>query len=136
MRVSRHIDQQVSKQSINNPRRAVTGGQITEGDFQLIQSIRACLVDTWILTGRSDVHAGNKIRQRRMILPERHHAAQQVGTAQQRTVKHSRSADYDMTASAGSNMATVIVEFFSSQSVLTRFLKKQCVDRFEFVPCT
>src|SRR5271156_4037507 len=76
MRVSGDIDKQVAEQSIHDPRRAVVGWQVTECDLQLIQGIHTRLVYARILARRTDIHAGKQIRQRRMVLPERHQAAQ------------------------------------------------------------
>ena len=109
-------------------------GKLTKGDLQLIQGIHARLVYARRLARRADIHAGKQIRQRRMVLPERHHAAQQIRTAQERAVQHGRSADHDMAAAAGSEMAAVIGEFFSGQPITARFLEEHCVDLFEFVP--
>jgi hypothetical protein len=69
-----------------------------------------------------------------MVLPENQHAAQQIRTAQERAVQHGRSADHDMAAAAGSEVAAVVGEFFSGQPIMARFLEEDCVDLFEFVP--
>src|SRR5271167_4682652 len=87
-----------------------------------------------MLTRWADVPSGKQIRQRRVVLPERHHAAQQIRAAQYRAVHHRRSADYDMASAAGRDMAAVVVEFFRSQAITARFLGQHCVDLLEFVP--
>src|ERR1039458_8014947 len=71
-----------------------------------------------------------------MVLPESHHAAQKIRTAQERAVQHGRSADHDMAAAAGSEVAAVIGEFFGSQPIVACFLEEYCVDLFKFVPST
>ena len=48
--------------------------------------------------------------------------------------QHGRSADHDMAASAGSEMAAVIGEFFGGQAIAARFLEEQCMDLFKFFP--
>ena len=134
MRVSGDVDQQVAEQSIHDQRRAIARRQMTECHLQLIQGIHARLVYPRILARRADIHAGKQIRQRRMVLPERHHAAQQIRTAQKRAVRDRRPADHDMAAAAGGDMASVVGEFLGGQPVTARFLEEHRVDLFEFVP--
>ena len=134
MRVTRDVDEQVAEQSIHHGRRAVVRGQITKSDLQLVQGVHARLVDAWRLAGRADVHAGKQIRERWMVLPECQHAAQQIRAAQERTVQCGRSANHDMAAAAGSQMAAVIAEFFGRQPITARFREQHCVHLFEFVP--
>src|ERR1700733_1916076 len=69
-----------------------------------------------------------------MVLPERHHAAQQIRTPQERAAQPSRSADHDMAAAAGCGMASVVVEFLSGQPILAHLLDKHRVDLYKFVP--
>ena len=99
-------------------------GRLTKCDLELIQGVQSRLVDARILARRADIHSGKQVRQRRMVLPERHHAAQQIRPAQQRTIQHGRSADHDMAAAAGCDMATVVVEFFSGQAISARFFER------------
>ena len=134
MRVSCDIHQQIAEQSIHNKRRAVARRHVPKRKFQLVQCIHPRLVYARILACRTDIHAGKQVRQRRMILPERHHAAQQIGTAQKGAVHDSGPADHDVAAAAGSDMAAVVGEFFSGQPVFARFLKEHRVDSFEVVP--
>src|SRR3984893_4096191 len=95
MRVSCDIDEQIAEQPVHNERRAVVRRQLTERNLQLIQGIHARLVHARILARWADIHAGKQIRQRRMVLPERYHAAQQIRAAQEGAVQYGRSADYD-----------------------------------------
>ena len=46
----------------------------------------------------------------------------------------SRSADHDMAAAAGGDVAAIVGEFFSGQPIMARFFEEHCVDLFEFVP--
>ena len=69
-----------------------------------------------------------------MVLPERHHAAQEVRAPQEGAVQYRRSAEDYVVTAAGSDMAAVVGEFFSGQAVSARFLEEDCVDLFQFVP--
>ena len=64
--------------------------------------------------------AGEDIRQRRMIQPISDHAAQQIGTAQERAVGGRGSAQHKMIAAAGSGMPAVQHEFLGAQAGLAR----------------
>src|SRR5271154_5832156 len=70
MRVSRDIDEQIAKQPIDHGRRAIRRAQITKSNIELVQGVQARLIDARRLARRSDIHAGKKIRERRVILPK------------------------------------------------------------------
>ena len=112
MRVSRHIDKQVAKQSIDNVRRTVVRRQMAKGNLEFIQGIHARFVHARILACRPDIHSGKQIRQRRVVLPERHHAAQQIRPPQEGAVRHGRAADHDVAAAAGGVVAAVVSRIF------------------------
>ncbi len=67
-------------------------------------------------------------------MPERHHAAQEIGTAQEWAVQCSRSADHDVAATASSEMAAIVAKFFGSQAITARFFEEQSVELLEFIP--
>src|SRR5580704_13376336 len=131
MRVPGDIGEQVTKQSIYNERRTIARGQMTKRNFELVQGVDARFVHARILARRTDIHPGERVRQRRMILPERHHAAQQIRSAQNGTVRDGCSTDHDVAASPGGNMAAVIREFFSRQPIVAGFLVEHRIDPLE-----
>jgi len=57
-----------------------------------------------------------------VVLPVADEAAQQVGTAQERTVGDGRGAKYDVVASAGADMPSVEQEFFRAKVAVAHFL--------------
>ena len=69
-----------------------------------------------------------------MILPEGHHASQQMRAAQDRTVQDSRSTDYDVAAAASRNLAAAVFEFLGSQPIAAGFFVEHRVSGFELVP--
>ena len=46
-------------------------GHLLEGDFEFVQGIAAGLVNPRALRGRADEGAGEKVGQRRVVLPDR-----------------------------------------------------------------
>jgi hypothetical protein len=70
-----------------------------------------------------------------MVLPERHHAAQQTRAPQQGALQHGRPSDHDVAAAAGRNVAAIVGELLRGQPVLARFLKQHGVDPLQLVPC-
>ena len=66
---------------------ATTSVDLRERELELVERVVARLVDARRLARRADEHAREQIRQRRMMLPIRDQAAQQVGPAQERAVR-------------------------------------------------
>ena len=62
------------------------GHDLLAGDFQFVQAVVPGFVHARGLARRPDELPGEQIRQRRMIVPIRHQAAEQVGPAQDRTI--------------------------------------------------
>ena len=80
------IDQNVPEQAIHQPQRRLDPGwrHVGKRDLQLIEAVMPRFVDARRLAGRTDEHAGEQIRQRRMPLPIQHKAFQKIGAAQER----------------------------------------------------
>ena len=86
--VAGDVGEDVAEDAVDEPWRDVAAfGHLAEGEFQFVEDVVARLVDARHLAGRAEEHAGEKIRERRMVLPVADEAAQQVGTAQQRAVE-------------------------------------------------
>ena len=81
MRVSCDIHQQIAEQSSTNGGRWSKARAETQVPTHTMHpsALRRCAGYC-----RAHIHARKQVRQRRMILPERHHAAQQVGAARER----------------------------------------------------
>ena len=115
MRVAGHIHQQVAKQPVDEPgfddffSGLVALVHLLEGDLQFVQAVVARFVDARRLAGRTDEHAGEQIRERRMVLPVSDQAAQQIGAPQQRAVGGRRTANGDVVAPASAGMAALTV---------------------------
>ena len=71
-----------------------------------------------MLAGRADEQSAEQKRQRRVILPVAEQASQQVRAAQNRAVCRRRSADHDVVAAAGADVAAIDHEFLSAQAGL------------------
>ena len=93
-----------------------------ERDFEFVEAVVARLVHARRLAGRADEQSGEQIRQRRMPLPVKHEAAQQIGPAQERRIRRHRAADHDMIAAAGADMAAVEHELVGAEPGLPRLL--------------
>ena len=89
VRVAGEVDEQMPYQSVDRPRRDVgtLTFQLGERDLQFVDGVDAPFVDPRGLARRTDELAGEQVGHRRMVLPERHHAAQEIGAAQQRAVE-------------------------------------------------
>src|SRR5438874_1786366 len=90
--------------------------QLLKRDLELVQAIVARLVDAWRLAGRPDEHAGKQVRERRMVLPVRNQALQQVGAPQQRTFGRCGAAQRNVVAAAGTGVAAVEHEFLGAEA--------------------
>jgi hypothetical protein len=108
--------------------------ELLKRDFELVQAVVSRFVDARRLAGRPDEHAGKQIRQRRMILPVRQQALQQVRAPQQRAVRRGRASQRDVIAATGAHVAAVEHELFSRQARLPRFLVKRFGGRDQFLP--
>ena len=109
---------------------------MTKSNFEFIQRVHARFIYARILAGRPDVHSGKEVRERWMILPERNHAAQQIGAPQDRAVFKGSSADDDVAAASSGVAVAAEVVFLRDESIFAGFAIKQHVDVFEFVPIT
>ena len=134
VRVAGDIDQQIAEQAVQDVGRTIAVGQLAERDFELVEGVHSRFIDARVLAGRPDVHAGKKVGERRMVLPERDHAAQQVGPAQDGAVQHRLRAENDVAASAGGEMAAVVGELAGDQAIAVRLLVQDGVEFFELVP--
>ena len=84
MRVAGDVGQQVTEQPIDEPGRNGTARPpvvCAERDLELVDAVVPGLVDARRLAGRADEEAGEQIRQRRMVVPVRQQAAQQIRAA-------------------------------------------------------
>ena len=92
-----------------------------EREFEFVQTVVACFVDARRLARRTDEHAGEQVRQRRMVLPIRDQAAQQIGPAQEWTIGRGRAAEHDVIAAAGAGVAAVEHELLGAEPRQPRF---------------
>jgi hypothetical protein len=85
VRIAREVGEEVAQQPVDEPRRCrrlacrVLAPHLLERDFELVEAVVARFVDPRRLTRRSDERAREQVRQRRMVLPVRHQALQEVG---------------------------------------------------------
>src|SRR5208282_6230631 len=124
MRVAGQVDQDIPEDTVDQPRRAVAFAWIrhlAESNLESVNAVDAGLVDARRLTGRPDENPREHVRQRRMVEPIAEHAAQQIGTAQKRTVGGHRGAERNMVAAAGTGMPPVQHEFLGAEPALARF---------------
>ena len=105
-----------------------------ERQLQFIQRIVARFVDTRGLAGGPDEQAREQIRQRRMVVPVRNQAAQQIGTAQERRVVRCRGPEHEVIAAAGTGMAAVEHELLAAQARLAGSFIQVSSAIDEFVP--
>src|SRR3954465_4501702 len=115
MSVPRHIDQQVSEEAIHQPERTLPGGQLRECDLKFVKGIVPRFVYARVLARRPDERAREQERKRGMVLPERDHTPQQVGSPQQWTVRSGSASKDNMITAACSSMAAIVCEFFRCQ---------------------
>jgi hypothetical protein len=109
MRVAGHIDEQIAEQPVDDPDRRAEAlrRHLRERNLELVQLVVAGFVQPRRLTGRPDEQAREQIRKRRMALPIKHQARQQIGPAQERRILRRRAAEHDMVAPAGAGVATI-----------------------------
>ena len=88
VRIARQIDQQITQQSIHQPRLQtfLPGfqmlGHLLKGDLQLVKTFEPGFVHTRCLTGGADEYSREQIRQSGMVLPIRDQTHQHIGTTQ------------------------------------------------------
>ena len=128
VRVAGEVDEQVAQQPVHQPglraflaflRLAL---QLLERDLQLVEVVVARLVDARRLAGRSDERAGEKVGQRRVVLPIGDEALQQVGAAQQRAVGRGGASERHVVAAAGAGVAAVEHELLGGEPREARLL--------------
>ena len=89
--------------------------QLLERELELVQRIVARLVDARRLRGGADEQPAEQIGQRRMVVPVRQQAAQQVRPAQERRIGRRGAAEHEVVAAAGAGVAAVEHELLGSQ---------------------
>jgi hypothetical protein len=69
-----------------------------------------------------------------MVLPKRYHAAQQIWTPQNGTIRNGRASDHNVASATRRILVTAVVEFFCRQSITACFDVNLCIDFFKFIP--
>ncbi len=69
-----------------------------------------------------------------MVVPVAHHAAQEVGPAQERTVAWRRATDGDVVAAAGADVATIDHELLAVEAARARFVVDHVGDLDRIAP--
>ena len=130
MRVAADVDENVAKDAVDQPGRAppLFRNQVA-GQLQLVEAVVARFIDARGLACRSDRQAGKKIRERRMVVPVRDQAAQQIRPAQDRTIRRRRAAENDVVAPAGADMPAIEHELLGAESGVASLV----VQRFDVV---
>ena len=116
VRIAGGIDEQVAEQAVDDPRRHRLAGrrQLLERQLELVQRVVARFVDARRLRGGSDEQPAEEIGERRVVVPVREQAAQQVGAAQERRVGRRRATEHEVVAAAGAGVAAVDHELLGS----------------------
>ncbi len=79
MRIAGHVGQEMPEDAINFPRQNIASAllrRLVKRNFQFIDRIRARFIHARMLTGGPDERPREKIRERRMVVPVTHQAAQ------------------------------------------------------------
>ena len=124
--VAGDVDEKVAKQTVDQPR--ARWGALArrrhhrECDFELIELVIACLVDTRSLAGRTDEQAGEQVGQRGMPLPIQNETLEQVGPTQEGAIGRGQSSQHNVIAAAGADVAAVNHEFVGAEPAQARFL--------------
>ena len=139
MRVARHVDQHVAQRPVDEPRRRrrsalAASAQFGERDFQFVDLVVARLVHARCLAGRADEQPREQVRQRRMVVPVRDQAAEQVRPPEERGVLRTRAAQHDVVAAAGARVASVEHELLGRQARQARRLVQRFGVVEQFVP--
>ena len=122
--VAGDVGEQVPEQPVDVPGAYVVTEprELGEGDLQLVERLRAALVDPRRLAGRADEAAGEQVGQRRVVLPVGQQADEQVGAAQQRAVGRGGPAEGQVVAAAGAGVAAVDGERLGAKPLQPRVL--------------
>ena len=135
VRVAGDVDQQVAEDAIDQPRRRTSCRAPRRSrlhrDLEFVDRVGARLVHARRLAGRADEHAGEQIRQRRMIQPVADEALEQIGAPQERAVGRRRAAEHDVVAAAGAGVPAVEHELLGAQPAEARLLvqRRRVVDQ-------
>ena len=121
VRVAGEVDEEVAEQAVDQPgqaRRALglQPVELGERDLQLVEAVVAPLVDARRLARRAHEAAGEQVGERRVVLPERDEAAQQVRAAQERAVGGRPAAEGDVVAAAGARVEAVERELLGAEA--------------------
>ena len=102
MRVSADIDEEIAKQPVDQPgrNRSARVRKLLKRDLEFIEGFVPRLVRARRLTGRPDELAREHVGQRRMVLPKRDNAGQQVRPSQEGAVGWRHTTGYDVISSA------------------------------------
>ena len=126
VRVARDVDEDVAQRAIDQPRRHLLPVQgaaardFAQRDFELVELVVARLVHTRGLARGAYEQAAEQVRQRGVVVPVRHQAAQQLGAAQKGRVGGRCAAEHEVVAPAGAGVAPVGHELFGAQARLVR----------------
>ena len=117
MRIAGHVDQEIAQQPVDEPRRhgGARLGELLERDLELVERIVARLVEARRLRRRTQEQAREQIRQRRMVVPVREQAAQEIRPPQERRILRRRAAEHEVVAAAGADVTAVNHEFLGAQ---------------------
>ena len=121
--VAGEVGEQVAQQAVHLPRRRRACRRqpihLRERDLELVERLVASLVDARRLARRADEAPGEEVGQRRVVLPVRDQAAQQVGPAQEGAVGRRGATEREVAAAAGSRMGAVGRELLAREAGLT-----------------
>ena len=121
--IAGQVDQQIAQQAIHQPGLGnLALGHFLERDLQLVEAFDARLVCPWRLAGGADEEPREQVAHGRVVLPEGHQTAQQVGPAQKRAVGRRGAAQGHVIAAAGAGMTAVQHEFLTAQAGLMGLL--------------
>ena len=136
MRVAGHVDQEIAEQPVDEPRRHGRDRliRLLERELELVQRVVPRFVDARRLARRADEEPGEEIRERRMMLPVRDQAAQQIGPAQERAVRRARGAEHHVIAAARARVPAVEHELLGHEPRMVRVVVEPLGDRAHLVP--
>src|SRR5215510_947944 len=99
MCIAGQIGEQVTQQAVDDPglRRLLAGAmlalELLECNLELVEPVVARFIDARRLARGTDEEPREEIRERRMVLPIRNEALQQIGTAEQRALRGRGSSE-------------------------------------------
>ena len=124
VRVAGQVGEQVPQRPVDQPGPRLAAGLVLLGgqpldlgerDLHLVDGLGPALVEARRLARRADEATGEQVGQRRVPLPVRHQAGEQVGAAQQRRVDRLAAAQRQVVAAAGAGVRAVEVELLGRQ---------------------